>query len=207
MRKFDTVYKEKVNKSEELHENKVVNDFRKIYNALLEQYKLTNINDLNEKSQISFLTELNQYWTEENGLNAQGKIFLNKRSLRLTENSTPLQKKNYLKSKSTVLLNETLRQNDLKFKIYSIIDEMYKQVDADKIEDLLTPITISNIISEAFAESLDKFISIIRTEILDSSKPEKKNLNENIKKPKVFIKKTLMKTHSKEEELLKPHLV
>ena len=31
--------------------------------------------------------------------------------------------------------------------------------------------------------------------------------NLNIKKPKVFIKKTLMKIHSKEEEVLKPHLV
>lgn len=192
MRKFGEVYKEKVNESEQLHESKIVNDFRQIYNALLEHYNLTAIHDLNEKSQISFLTELNQYWTEEKGLSELGTNFLKKRSLRLTENSTPLQKKNYLKTKATVLLSETMRQNDLKYKIYDVIDEMYQQVKGEEIYDVLSPNMISDIITEAFAESLDDFISVIRTEISESNKPKKeikaKLVNETVK-PKVFIKR------------------
>jgi len=189
MRNFNQVYKEKVNESEQLHESKIVGDFRKIYNALLEHYNLTAIHDLNEKSQLSFLTELNQYWSEETGLNEEGLAFLEKRSLRLTENSTPLQKKNFLKSKTTVLLNETLRQNDVKFKVYSIIDEMYQQVKGESIEDVLTPNMISDILTEAMAESLDDIITTIRYELNESVKPKKK-LNENVK-PKVFLKKKL----------------
>jgi len=191
MRKFGEVYKEKINESQQLHESKVVNDFRQIYNALLEHYNLTAINDLNEKSQLSFLTELNQYWSEENGLNDLGKNFIQKRDLRLTENSTPLQKKNFLKSKASVLLSETMRQNDMKYKMYAIIDEMYQQVKGGSIEDVLSPNMISDIITEAFAESLDDFISVIRTEISESAKPKEvkaKSVNESAK-PKVFIRK------------------
>jgi len=187
MRTFNDVYKEKVNESEQLHESKIVGDFRKIYNALLEHYNLTAIHDLNEKSQLAFLTELNQYWNEEDGLNEEGSAFLEKRSLRLTENSTPLQKKNFLKSKTTVLLNETLRQNDVKYKVYSIIDEMYTQVKGGSIEDVLSPNAISDIITEAMAESLDDIISTIRTELNESVKPKEK-LNESVK-PKVFLKR------------------
>ena len=190
MRKFTEVYKEKVNESENLHEANIVNDFRQIYNAMLEHYNLTAIHDLNEKSQLSILTELNQYWSEEEGLNETGKSFITKRDLRLTENSTPLQKKNFLKSKATVLLSETMRQNDMKYKMYTIIDEMYSQVKGDNIEDVLSPNMISDIITEAFAESLDDFISVIRTEISESAKPKEKAkaVNESVK-PKVFIKK------------------
>jgi len=189
MRNFNEVYKEKVNESEQLHESKILGDFRKIYNALLEHYNLTAIHDLNEKSQISFLTELNQYWSEESGLNEIGTEFLEKRSLRLTENSTPLQKKNFLKTKTTVLLNETLRQNDVKYKVYSIIDEMYNQIKGESIEDVLTPNAISDIITEAMAESLDEIITTIRTELNESVKP-KEQLNESVK-PKVFLRKKL----------------
>ena len=190
MRKFDAVYKEKVNESETLHESKIVNDFRQIYNALLEHYNLTAIHDLNEKSQVSFLTELNHYWTEEAGLNESGKNFLKKRSPRLTENSTPLQKKNYLKSKASVLLSETMRQNDLKFKVYSVIDEMYGMVKGEEIDDVLSPNMISDIITEAFAESLDEFITNIRTEISESAKKEEpKKINEEVRARKVYIKK------------------
>jgi len=188
MRKFGDVYKEKMNESEQLHESRIVEDFKKIYNALLEHYNLTAIHELNEKSQLSFLTELNQYWTEETGLNELGTNFLRKRSLRLTENSTPLQKKNYLKSKASVLLSETMRQNDLKFKMYTVIDEMYTQVKGENIDDVLSPNMISDIITEAFAESLDDFISVIRHEISESAKKPKK-INEGVKATKVFIRK------------------
>ena len=114
--------------------------------------------------------------------------------MRLTENSTPLQKKNFLKTKASILLSETMRQNDMKYKMYTIIDEMYQQVEAGSIDEVLSPNMISDIITEAFAESLDGFISVIRTEISESAKPKKstkaKMVNESIK-PKVFLKKNL----------------
>jgi len=191
MRNFTEVYKEKVNESEQLHESKIVGDFRKIYNALLEHYNLTAIHDLNETSQISFLTELNEYWSEEKGLSESGISFLKKRSLRLTENSTPLQKKNFLKTKATVLLNETMRQGDMKYKVYTILDEMYTQIKGESIDEVLSPNMISDIITEAFAESLDDFISTIRNEISESAKPKKKAVtkvvNESTGK-KVYLK-------------------
>jgi hypothetical protein len=187
MRKFTTVYKEKVNESEQLHESIIVGDFRKIYNALLEHYNLNAIHDLNEKSQLSFLTELNQYWTEEKGLNKEGVAFLEKRSFRLTENSTPLQKKNFLKSKTSVLLNETMRQNDMKYKVYSIIDEMFTQVEGESINDVLSPNIISDILTEAMAESLDEFITNIRFEISESAKKTTVNESE-VPKKKVYLK-------------------
>jgi len=192
MRKFGQVYKEKMNESEQLHESKIVEDFRKIYNALLEHYSLTAIHDLNENSQVAFLTELNHYWTEEEGLSELGRNFLKKRELRLTENSTPLQKKNFLKSKATILLSETLRQTDAKYRLYKVIDEMYQQVKGENIEDVLSPNMISDIVTEAFAEALDEFITNVRSELSESVKkkeePKAKKVNESFK-PKVFIKR------------------
>jgi hypothetical protein len=170
MRKFGELYKEKLNESQQLHESTVVNDFKKIYSALLEHYKLTAIHDLNEKSQVSFLTELNQYWSEEKGLSDLGQNFLKKRETRLTENSTPLQKKNFLKSKANILLSETIRQTDMKYKTYAIIDEMFSQIKGENIDDVLSPAMISDIITEAFAESVEDFISNIRHELTESNK-------------------------------------
>jgi len=190
MRKFNDVYKEKLNESEMLHETRIVDDFRQIYNALLEHYNLTAIHDLNEKSQVSFLTELNQYWSEEEGLSELGTNFLKKRETRLTENSTPLQKKNFLKSKASVLLSETMRQSDMKYKLYTIIDEMYEQVKGEDINDVLSPNMISDIVTEAFAETLDDFVSNIHHEISESAKKEEeaKPINESVKAKKVYIK-------------------
>ena len=193
MRKFNTVYKEKLNESVQLHESEIVNDFKKIYNALLEHYNLSAIHDLNETSQVSFLTELNQYWTEEKGLSELGQNFLKKKETRLTENSTPLQKKNYLKSRASVLLSETMRQTDMKYKMYAIIDEMYGQVKGESIDDVLSPNMISDIITEAFAESLDDFITNVRHELSESIKPVKKKevkeINETVRAKKVFIRR------------------
>jgi len=187
MRKFHDIYKEKQNISENLQESKVLTDFRKIYNTLLEHYNLTNIHQLDEKNQVAFLSELNQYWTEENGLNDKGQTFLKKRSSILTENSTPLQKKNYLKSRVYHLLNETLRQTEVKYKLYDIIEEMYTQVKAKEINDVLSPNMISNTLFEALATSLDEFVNSINNEIKDSLKKEV--INEEVKPKKVFIKK------------------
>jgi hypothetical protein len=191
MKKFSDIYKKQLNESEALHENNVVNDFKKIYNALLEHYNLTAIHDLNEKSQLSFLTELNQYWSEEHGLSELGKSFIQRKDMRLNENSTPLQKRNYLKTKASNILSETLRQTDMKYKMYVAIDEMYEQVKAQKIEDVMSPNVISDIITEVFAEKLDEFVSNIRTELNESAKkeePKAKKVNES-HKPKVFIKR------------------
>jgi len=193
MRAFNVVYKEKLNESTQSHENKILIEFKTVYNALLEHYNLTAINDLNEESQISFLTELNQYWSEETGISELGKHFVKKRSLILTENSTPIQKKNYLKGKAFALLNETIRQNDLKFKLYSVIDEMYMQVKGDKLDDVLTTTSIYNIITEAFADSLDNFITDIKAEIDDSvqekvEEKSKESINESTSK-KIYFRK------------------
>ena len=43
MRKFSDVFKEKQQISENQHEAKVVDDFKRVYNALLECYNLTSI--------------------------------------------------------------------------------------------------------------------------------------------------------------------
>jgi len=189
MRKFGDIYKEQLNENEQLHESKIVNEFKQIYNALLEHYNLTAIHDLNEKSQVSFLTELNQYWSEENGLSALGKSFLQKREMRLNENSTPLQKKNFLKKKSSVLISEILRQSDTKYKLYSILDQMFEEVKGESIDDVMSPNMISDIITEAAAESLDELVTNIRKELNESVKPKKsKVVNESIK-PKVYLRK------------------
>lgn len=193
MRKFGEVYKKKMNEAEELHESMIVEDFRKIYNALLEHYNLTAIHDLNEKSQVAFLTELNQYWSEDEGLSELGENFLKKRTPRLNENSTPLQKKNYLKDRSALLLSETLRQNDIKHRLYTVLDEMFTQIKGEDISDVLSPKMIGDIVTEAFADSLDEFIMNIRKELTESTKKEKKvekreKVNES-HRPKVFIKK------------------
>jgi len=191
MRKFGEVYKEKMNEAEELHESRIVEDFRKIYNALLEHYNLTAIHDLNEQSQVAFLTELNQYWSEEEGLSELGQNFLKKKTPRLNENSTPLQKKNYLKDRVSVLLSETLRQTDTKHRLYTVLDEMFEQVKGEDISDVLSPKMIGDIVTEAFAESLDEFIMNIRHELNESTKkeePKAKTVNES-HKPKVYIKR------------------
>ena len=174
MRKFGVVYKEKRKKSSDLHEAHVIRDFKKIYNSLLERYGLTNINDLNERSQVSFLTEVNKYWSEETGLNDLGKKFLQKKSMMLTENSTSLQKKNYLKTKTTTLLNELMRQTDFKYKVYSIIDEMYQQTGSSKVTDIMPANTIADVISEGLASSLDKMVNNIHHEISESAKPNRR---------------------------------
>ena len=174
MRKFQDVYKEKLNEAQILQENKVLDDFKKIYGALLEHYGLTTIHDLNKESQLSFLTELNHYWCEEDGLNERGEKFLQNLSMSLNENSTAVQKKNFLKEKATILIKETLRQTDLKFKIYDIVDQMYKQVNASDLRDVLSPDMITTIIAESFAKSLDEFTTNINKELRESTQPKRK---------------------------------
>ena len=170
MRKFGEIYKQKLNESEARQETKVVEEFKKVYDAMLEHYGLRSINHLNEASQLSFLTELNRYWSEEEGLSEKGEIFLQKRSMSLNENSTAVQKKNFLRVKSFAVINETLRQSGVKYKLYDVIDEMYNQLNASGLNDILTPDMITAIITESFNKSLTDFTNTINRELKDSSK-------------------------------------
>jgi len=174
MKKFGEIYKVKVNEAETRQESKVLTDFKLVYNAMLEHYGLNSVHQLNEESQLSFLTELNHYWSEEAGLSEKGQSFIEKRSMSLNENSTAVQKKNYLRNKTYAVVNETLRQSNIKFKIYDIIDEMYKQLNASDLADILTPDMITQIISESLNRSLSEFTAGIHKELSESVKPKRK---------------------------------
>ena len=174
MRKFGDVYKQKLNESELRQETKILNEFKAVYNAMLEHYGLRAVKQLNEESQISFLTELNRYWTEEEGITEKGQNFLQKRSISLNENSTAIQKKNFLRAKSYTVINETLRQSNVKFKLYDVIDEMYRQLNASGLGDILSPDTITAIISESFNKSLTDFTNNMNMELKESAKVKKR---------------------------------
>jgi hypothetical protein len=177
MKKFSVIAKEKAEEHNILQENKVLDDFKKIYGAMLEHYGLTAIHDLDEDSQLSFLTELNHYWSEEGGLSEKGNKFLQKRSMNLNENSTAVQKKNFLKDKSYAVINETLRQTDLKFRLYDVIDQIYHETNASNLKEVLSPDMITSIITESFVKSLNEFTENINKELkesVESIEPKKK---------------------------------
>ena len=174
MRKWGVIYKEKLNESENRKEAKILNDFQTVYSAMLEHYGLRNVKQLNERSQTSFLTEMNHYWTEESGITEKGQKFLEKRSMELNENSTATQKKNFLRAKSYAVINETIRQTNLKHRLYDVIDEMYTQLNAENLRDILTPETIVQVISETLNKSLSEFTANINTELTESYKVSKK---------------------------------
>ena len=174
MRKFGDLVKDKITESESRQEGRVLEDFKVIYNTMLEHYGLTSIHQLDADSQLSFLTELNHYWSEEEGLNEKGQSFIDKRSMSLNENSTLVQKKNFLKAKSYTIISETLRQSDIKYKLYDVIDEMYKQLQASDVSDILSPDTITSIISESFSKCLEEVTTKINKELKESANPKKK---------------------------------
>lgn len=174
MKKFNEIYKQKLNESEILQESKVLEDFKVVYGAMLEHYGLNSVHQLNEESQLSFLTELNHYWSEEEGVNEKGLKFLAKHAMTLNENSTAIQKKNFLRTKSYAIINETFRQTNLKFRLYDIVDEMYKQLSAKDLSDILTPDMITNIISESFNKSLSEFTANINKELKESVRHKRK---------------------------------
>ena len=173
MKKFNVAYREKLQEAEEIQESKVLTDFRSIYNAMLEHNNIKAIHDLDDESQVSFLTELSHYWSEEEGLNEKGEKFLSTRSLILNENSTPTQKKNFLKAKMSAVINETIRQAELKWRIYDCIDEAYNQLNADDLRGILAPAAITEIIKDSLTEAFGKLSNTIDTE-LNESAPEKK---------------------------------
>lgn len=170
MRKFNTVFKEKQNESIKNHETKILHDFKNVYSKLLENYNINSLSDVDESTKLAFTSQINELWNEETGISEKGKKFLNENSLFLTENSTPAHKKNYLKQKTTILLKESFRQYDLKYKLYDIIDAMYEQVKGDNITDVLTPNIITSIFTEAINEVSSEFLKNIHMELKDSVK-------------------------------------
>jgi len=186
MKKFGDIYKQKLTEAEARQESKVLEDFKTVYNALLENYGLTTIYRLDESTQLSFLTELSGYWTEESGITEKGLEFLAKRSMTVNENSTAVQKKNFLREKTYITINETLRKSNLKYNIYDVIDEMYHQMNASDLSDILTPETMTNIISESLQKAVSEFSANIQKELTESAKPKRKYvvkaiINENKK--------------------------
>ena len=175
MRKFHEIYKEKLAESENQEETRVLSDFRNIYSVLLEHYGVTSIHDLDEETQLSFLTELNHYWSESEGLSEKGEKFIAKRSVSLNENSTPQQKKNFLKAKVSAVIDETVRQSELKWKIYDVIDTLYTETKSNKnISEVLNISIINNILKESLEDVITKFLDNINTELSESLKPTKK---------------------------------
>ena len=160
MRKFNTVFKEKQNESVKNHEDKILNEFKSVYTKLLENYNITNLNDLDESNKTAFTKQLNEMWDDTQGISEKGVRFLNDNCLFLTESSTPSQKKNYLKQKSSVMLKESFRQYDLK----------YEQVKGENLTDVLTPNAIVNILSETFVETTTEFLKNIQKELKESVK-------------------------------------
>jgi hypothetical protein len=173
MRKFDKVYKEKLNEAQQKQEDKTLSDFKKVYSTLLESYNVISFYDLNDKTQTAFCGEIDNYWREESGITEKGKNFLEKKTSILTESSTQTQKKNYLKSRTKTIVSETLRQTDVKYRIYDTIDKMYQEIKADNISEVLSPSIITNILKESFTEVLNDFIKNIDTELNESEKENK----------------------------------
>lgn len=173
MRKFNAVYKEKQAISEKILEERILTEFKSVYSGLLEQYEVSEFYDMNEDTQVAFLRELNEYWTEEEGLSDKGNKFLKTKSAILTESSTDLQKKSYLKNKATAVISETLRQSHIKNKIYDVINEMYKSTESKELADVL-PV---NIITGTILESFGTALQDIMTEIVYEIAPDE-NLNE-----------------------------
>lgn len=168
MRKFNTVFKEKQDESIKIHEERVLGEFKSVYSKMLDIYNINSLESLDESNKKAFTTQINEMWNEENGITEKGKVFLNDNCLFLTESSTKNQKKNYLKQKSSLLLKESFRQYDLKYKIYDIIDSMYEQVKAGDLSGVLKPNDIIEIISESFNEVSGEFLNRIKKELKDS---------------------------------------
>jgi len=174
MRKFNAVFKEKQAVTEKILEEKLLKEFKDVYASLLEQYQTVEFYDLDEDTQVAFLRELNEYWTEEEGLSDKGTKFLKTKSAILTESSTPLQKKSFLKNKATAVISEVLRQSDVKTKLYSILDEMYKTTGSKEIGEVLPTDAITGTILESFGTALQD----IMTEMVYELTPEE-DINES----------------------------
>ncbi len=176
MKKFNVIYKTKLNETIKSREDSLLASFKGVYSVLLEKYSTTNYEALSEKYKNAFVAELAIYWNEKEGLTEKGKKFIETRSSILTESSTKVQKSNYFKTRLKGILNEQLngRGQELKFKIYDVIDEMYKTINATNISDILSTDMISTIVYETFIDSLNEFTENLKTELSESAKPKRK---------------------------------
>jgi hypothetical protein len=172
MRKFNQVFKEKQTQVENTFEEKILSEFKKVYNSLLEKYEVPEFYDLSEKYQGAFLAELNSYWSEEKGVTEIGDKFLKTRECTLNESSTEEQKKNVLQTKTQIIIDETIRQTNIKNKLYCVLDTMYNEVKASNISEVLAPEVISEIIKESFVKTLKGLLREINWELKESAKKE-----------------------------------
>ena len=170
MRKFNTVLKDKQIKEEQLFEKKVLEQFKKVYDTLLEKYGISEFKELSEKAQNVFLSELNSYWSEAEGVSESGIKFLNSRGRALNEHASEQQKKNYLQEKANTVIGETFRQSELKYKLYSVIDEMYSEVKASSLSEVLPADVIFETFKESFVKNVKGLLSEINYELKESSK-------------------------------------
>lgn len=170
MRKFNAVLKEKQIKEEKVFEKKVLGQFKRVYDALLEKYRIPEFKQLSEEAQGVFLSELNAYWSEAEGVSEMGVKFLNTRGKALNEHSSAEQKKNVLQEKADVVISETLRQTELKYKLYNVIDEMYNEVKASKLSEVLPPEVIFETFKESFVKNIKSLLGEINYELKESSK-------------------------------------
>jgi hypothetical protein len=170
MRKFSQVLKEKQTRVEDLFEKEVLSQFKRVYGALLEKYGVAEFQNLSEKYQPVFLAELNSYWSEEEGLTENGTKFVEAKEATLNESSTDDQRKAHLQNKAQILISETLRQSNIKWKIYQVIDEMYKEVKASNLSEVLSTDDLYGSIKESFVKSLKEFLVEINYELKENSK-------------------------------------
>jgi len=174
MRKFGDLYKEKLNESESRQENRLLEEFGSVYNVMLGHYGLKSVHQLDEASQISFLTELDRYWNDLEGLTERGRQFMSNRSMELNERSTTEQKKNFLRAKTRAIVSETLRQSDVKYKLYEVLDQIYRQTKARDIRGILPTETIKSVLQESFGGALSSLIEEMNGELSESAKEAKK---------------------------------
>lgn len=185
MKNFGVIYKNKIKEAEELANAEILNGFKTIYESMLNHYKLVDINALTEEAKLSFLTELNKYWNEETGLTNAGKIFINKRVTTLNENSTKIQKNNYLKDKTYNVLKDVFERANIKYRIYNVLDEMFEQTNSSNINDVLPVNTITENLKEVFGEVLNEYIDEIYNELKESANSNTKDLTYTIIKGRV----------------------
>ena len=82
------------------------------------------------------------------------------------------QKKNFLQEKANIVIGETLRQAEVKWKIYNILDEMYTETKASKISEVVSSKTAIDILKEAFQKNIKELLSEINYELSENSKSE-----------------------------------
>jgi hypothetical protein len=170
MKKFNAVLKTKLQNHDLVQEKKILLGFKKVYNTLLEKYETPSFHEINETNKPIFLAELNSYWSEDKGLLKKGKLFLKGETDMLNEKSSPIQKKLFIKKRITPIISEVLRQSNLKWKMYDIIDTVYKETKATQLNEVLSPDAIVDTVLESFQTSLRGFMEEVQYELNENAK-------------------------------------